>query len=172
MSIEVANAKKTQMDKKSILPLEIENEMRTNWGVNILSIAISDIVLSDDDKVIRRQHLDAKKAAEAAKHEAERIKTLADAENYRLQQLGIGFADQLQKLQKTGLLTPDTSAVHVQMLELHKNLPETKANVFLNTGGSGNLAALAAQAGTGLSAGQNSTRQNDRGGDDNADRSE
>ncbi len=94
-------------------------EIEKNWGVQINRVVISDIVLSDEQKDIRRTLLEAKKEAEVAKvkvetSEFERRSAVIKAQGEKeiLELAGQGIASQVENLHKQGV-DPNHATSHL-----------------------------------------------------------
>ncbi|MFA6551052.1 MAG: SPFH domain-containing protein [Patescibacteria group bacterium] len=168
LKLNEANSQRTDLCKERILngvkldaqvPKESEKstieKQLAEWGVEITSIAVADIIISEEDKGVRRNLLLAINDAQAAVERGKGIVTIANAEAEAIITKATALAKELENLQNKGNLTPEEAAQHIQRLRFLLSLEKTGANVFLSE--SGSHPGFAA-TGAALGAGFNSTK--------------
>jgi len=106
--------------------------MYENWGVMITGLAISDIVLSDEQKKARRQKLIEKSNAEASVF----VKT-------KLENIGKGLASQVDNIVISGV-DPNVATDYLAKIKQWENVGEKGATVIVESG-AGSVAGLGAQ---------------------------
>src|SRR3989338_7825099 len=163
MTLQEANEGRIALEKKRILhgvPIdkELTPAQRTHsstlerevavWGVTIVSLAVTDIVISLEDEAVRRGLQEAVNRAKAAVEDAKAVEITAggrakaaikdaeatvttaeaSAEAIRLQ--AEALAKELDFLQKQGKLDAIVAAAHIQRLRFYQSMEKTGSNVF------------------------------------------
>ncbi len=128
------------------------NEMLNDWGVRITGLAISDIVLDEDQKELRRKILEASKKQEAATYEKQATITKAEGEQERLNLEGSGIANQIKELGDQGLAPNEASSYLAERLKW-QNVGEKGATV-IETSGKRSTVGMGAGFGLGYNASQ------------------
>lgn len=150
--------------KRELNASVLYNEIRNNWGVEITGLAISDIVLSTEQKEIRREVLRAQKEAEAADHYKEAtiikakgeqkatiIKANGERGKYVLE--GRGVTKQIDQLKETGLSAQESSLYLAERLKWNTS-SETRTTVIETSGERSTVAS-----GVGFGVGYNAAQQ-------------
>lgn len=139
-------------EKERLKESQLYNEILNNWGVKITGIAISDIVLDDEQKRLRRLVLEASRKEESAKHEKGATITKAKGEKERLLLEGAGIATQVEKLCEMGLSPREASNYLTDRLKW-QNVGEKGATV-IETSGQGSSVGAGAGFGVGYNTSQ------------------
>ncbi|KKQ63166.1 MAG: hypothetical protein US93_C0008G0058 [Candidatus Falkowbacteria bacterium GW2011_GWD2_38_42] len=115
------------------------------WGVEVLDVVISDIVIPEDLKKIRNELMQAKKDAEKAVEAKKATITKAEGEKESLELLGQGFASQIEDLKKMGLSQYDAVNYLTNRIKWEKVGDKT---VIIDNGSG--ISGLGSQFGAGL----------------------
>lgn len=147
----ILNGEKIE-DAKSVQNIDHKDvnmwkSINDEWGVEILSIVISDIVLPEELKKIRNELLQARKNAEKAIEEKKAKITLAEADKNVLELLGEGLAKQVADLKKLGLNEKEAVQYLAERMKWEKVGDKT---VIIDNGAG--VSGLGAQFGAGINA--------------------
>lgn len=149
-----------KLKRKSSLYKEILEQ----WGIEITGLAISNIVLDEDQKRLRRRILAASKDQEAAAYEQESARIRAEGERKKLLLEGQGISKQVEQLRKQDLSAEQASAYLAERVKW-QNVGEKGATV-IETVGERSTVGMGARFGMGQNAtDQQRTNRSGQGGD-------
>lgn len=130
-------------------PMHIWKQMHFDWGVDVLSVAVSDIVLSEEVMKLRTEIMRAEKAAVAAVNWAKAEIERSKGQKTALSNIGKGLDAQIKLIAKTNNLQP---AEVLRFLEQRMRW-EAMSSSGAGQGGQENPMKIIGQLAAGLRAG-------------------
>ena len=118
----------------------------SDWGIEVKSVSITDIILPDEAKKQREKVLEAAKNLEIAKAEADRKVALATGTKEVLRLEGLGFQEKIKAITATGV-DPATAQEFLAKLALYDKV-DGRSLVIESAGGS--MAGVGAMFGAGF----------------------
>jgi regulator of protease activity HflC (stomatin/prohibitin superfamily) len=149
--------------KQAVQDNQMWKDIRDNWGVEINSIVISDIVMSPEIIATREKKMTAEIEMQAAEDQkktviiqadAQREATIKKAEGKKrdLELVGEGLKEQIKILTSAGLTNEQATDYLINKIKW-ENIGASGNSVIIDNGGG--IASIGAQFGAGLKAGQN-----------------
>lgn len=106
------------------------------WGVKIDSMVVTDIVLPEVIKELRRKVLEASKEAEAAEFTAKKTVTLAKGEMKADIEIGTGIGMKLKNMSDIGNVRPEDAILLLKSYKLYDNIGDNAVIIDSGTSGS------------------------------------
>lgn len=139
-----ARKKKTSLDDLKAKDSSVFNSIARNYGIEIRSINISDIELSEEEIKINRAIYESKIEIDIAENKKEAIKISADAEAEAMRITAEALEEKVRRLVSVPGTTPEKVLDYLTKMEQWKSLKATDKSFIIENGGSiaGIIAAL------------------------------
>jgi regulator of protease activity HflC (stomatin/prohibitin superfamily) len=104
-----ARAKKALMEEVEKIaeerddsPLTMKELIKEKWGIEVRSLLVSDIVLSEKDVALRRKVMEAQIGKNIAEKEKERMRIIAEGRKLEITAEGKGLSSKIEAMKKAG----------------------------------------------------------------------